>query len=124
MEKSCCAETPQRHSPLVVPTSNFFAPLGAISMESSSNSMDPVAPEGSSKKFEGPPRVIVTSPVNIISLQKVFKPIPKNQFSLRTTGDGTRIVIYYMADYKAILSYLFDHNLHHFTFYHKPASSF
>jgi len=39
------------------------------------------------------------------------------EFSGRTTGTGIRIVTHRMANYKVILFYLAEHNLHLFTFY-------
>jgi hypothetical protein len=48
-------------------------------------------------------------------LPKVTKHIAKDQFSLRTTGAGIHIVTHCMANYKVILSYLSEHNFHHFT---------
>lgn len=48
-----------------------------------------------------------------------IKHIEMYQFSLRATGVGIRTLIHCMVDYKAILSYLSEHNLHHFTFYPK-----
>jgi hypothetical protein len=60
---------------------------------------------------------MLTSPDNVIAFQQDIKLISQDHFSLRTTGSGIRIVTHCMADCKAILSYLPEHNLHHLTFY-------
>jgi len=43
--------------------------------------------------------------------------IAQDHFSLQTTGGRICIVTHNMANYKVILSYLSEYNLHHFTFY-------
>jgi len=61
--------------------------------------------------------------VNIIYFYKAIKPIPTNQFPLRTTGARILTVTQCMVDYKPIPSYISAQNLQHFTFYpdpHKP----
>lgn len=93
-------------------------PLQDISMESTSNSMNTEAPQGGNKKSKRLPPIILTSLVNII-FQKVIKPTAKDKFLLQAIGVGICIVTYCVATYKAILSYLSEHSLHHFTFYPK-----
>jgi len=53
----------------------------------------------------------------MIPFQQDIKPIAQYRFALRSSGAGFRILTHCMADYKATLSYLSEHNLRHFTSY-------
>jgi hypothetical protein len=75
-----------------------------------------VVPRNNNKKFIRPPRINLTSPVNIISFQQDIKHTAQ-EFSMRTTGAGIRIATHYTTDHTAILSYLSRHNFSHFTLY-------
>jgi hypothetical protein len=105
-------------------------PIQAILMENSSAFLratilddcaavadsDPAAPEGS-KESERPTPIILTSTGNSISFQEKMKPIPWQQFSLRTMGArGIHFLTHGMTFYKAMLSYLTKHNLRHFPY--------
>jgi hypothetical protein len=85
--------------------------------KSTPNFDDPISPQVSNNKSARLPTVILTCPVNIISFQQDVKPIEQDQFLLRTTPPGIRIATHFMADYKAISSYLSEYGPHHFTFY-------
>jgi hypothetical protein len=80
---------------------------------------DAVVTEGSTRKSERPPPIILISPVNLISFQREIKPLLRDQFSLLTSGAGIRIITHSMADYKAVLSHLNNRKLHHLIFYPK-----
>jgi hypothetical protein len=82
-----------------------------------SNTDEPVAPQDSNKKSARPRPVTLTSPGDIISFQQEIKSISQDHFSLGTTGARIRIFTHYMGDYKVSLSYLSEHNIHHFIFY-------
>jgi hypothetical protein len=114
-EKPCFTDNlPQDQSALAVTTRNFFVLLKALSMEAEStpNSWDAVAPQGSNKKSEGPfPFCQHNFPPNCC--QTYFK----GSVLLRTTETGSRIVTDPMVDCKIIPSHLSEHILHHFTFY-------
>lgn len=73
---------------------------------------DAVVTEGSTRKSERPPPIILISPVNLISFQREIKPLLRDQFSLLTSGAGIRIITHSMADYKAMLSHLNNRKLH------------
>jgi hypothetical protein len=63
----------------------------------------PVASEGSTRNSEMPRRIILTCPVNLISFQKKkkkkkIKPLLRDQFSLRTSRAGVRVITHSKAD--------------------------
>jgi hypothetical protein len=83
--------------------------------ESTSNSKGMVIPQCSNKKYESPLHIIFNCSYQRY-LTKVIKLIVKDEVSLQTTGSRLHIITHCMADYTAILSYLPEHNFHHFTF--------
>jgi hypothetical protein len=87
----------------------FGAPKGCqTETEFTRNSEDPG--DFRNYKRERSAHITMTSPVCVISFQKVIRPDRKDQFSLRTTGAGVRIVTHCMTCYKAIQCYLSQHN--------------
>jgi hypothetical protein len=59
-----------------------------------------------------PPPIVLTSEVNLLSLQKDFKTVVTGEFFFRNTASGTRITTKSMADYKAIQNLLSQKGLH------------
>jgi hypothetical protein len=63
-----------------------------------------------------PPPIVLTSTVNLMSLQKELKVLLKGFFEFRNAKAGTRIVSREMADYSAIRHYLDCQHLNYCTF--------
>jgi hypothetical protein len=52
-----------------------------------------------------PPTIFLTSTTNLINLQKQLKNVVKENFELRSTRNGTRVITTAMADFKTIKSH-------------------
>jgi hypothetical protein len=71
------------------------------------------------KKSSRPPPIVLTSAANLIQLQKQLKVVTRENFELRNTRNGTRVVTKDMVDYLAVKAYFEQHFLSYFTFYPK-----
>jgi hypothetical protein len=77
-------------------------------------------PQDKEKLDKGrPPPIVLTSEVDLISLQKELKSVVSGEFFFRNTETGTRITTKNLADYKTIQTLLSNQGLHYFTFYTK-----
>jgi hypothetical protein len=91
-------------------TSNFFAPLRTAQMDTDAPDAQPSAEEAAApKKSARPPPIIFTSAANLIQLQKKLKGVARQNFDLRNTRSGTRVVTKDMVDYQADKAH-FDQN--------------
>jgi hypothetical protein len=107
-----------------VPTRNFFAPLRTTDMECEGNknhdeTTEDEVQQGPGSQTGRPPPIVLTSPENLIQLQKKLKGLCKGVFEFRSTRNGTRIISKEMVDYSAIHSYLETHKLPYYTFFPK-----
>jgi hypothetical protein len=64
-----------------------------------------------------PPPIVLTSEVNLLSLQKDLKAVVTGEFFMRNIASGPRITTKSMADYKTIQNLLSQKGLPFFTFY-------
>jgi hypothetical protein len=100
-----------------VPTKNFFAPLRTTQMDTDapvaeSSTEDASAPS----KAARPPPIILTFAANLIQLQKKLKGVARQNFELRNTRSGTRVVTKDMVDCQAVKEYF---NQTYFTYFPK-----
>jgi hypothetical protein len=58
-----------------------------------------------------PPPIILTSAANLIQLQKKLKGVARQNFQLRNTRSGIRVVTKDMVDYQAVKEYLLQPKL-------------
>jgi hypothetical protein len=85
--------------------------------------MDTDAPDAQSsaeevaapKKSARPPPIVLTSAANLIRLQKL-KGVARQNFELRNTRTGTRVVTKDMVDYQAVKAHFTENSLAYFTF--------
>jgi hypothetical protein len=66
-----------------------------------------------------PPPIILTSTANLIQLQKQLQSVVKENFELRSTRNGTRVITRSMADFQSVKSHFDAHNLSYYPFYPK-----
>jgi hypothetical protein len=71
------------------------------------------------KKSSRPPPIVLTSAANRIQLQKQLRGVTQENFELRNTRNGTRVVTKDMVDYLAVKAYFDQHSFSYFTFYPK-----
>jgi hypothetical protein len=110
-----------------VPTRNFFAPLRAVNMETENVEAAPKPTDQSEEQGQHqtlteagrPPPIVLTSTVNLMSLQKDLKLSVKGHFKFRNTRAGTKVISKEMANYSAIRHYLDSKQLSYFTFFPK-----
>jgi hypothetical protein len=101
-----------------VVANNFFAPLRAVSMEGAEECGE--TPSSDNNLDKGRPHpVVLTSEVNLLSLQKGLKAVVTGEFFFRNTASGTRITTTSMADYKAVQNLISQRGLPFFSFYTK-----
>jgi hypothetical protein len=60
------------------------------------------APAG---KTGRPPPIILTTPTNLIKLQKKLKDVVSENFEFRNTRNGTRVLTKSLADFQSVNSY-------------------
>jgi hypothetical protein len=111
-----CRPLPVYQMPRPVVTKNFFAPLWAVPMKGA-EVCDETSSSDNNLENGRPPRVL-TSEVNLLSLQKDLKAVATGEF-FHNTASGTRITTKSMADYKIIQNLLSQKGLPFFTFYTK-----
>jgi hypothetical protein len=104
--------------PRPVAKKNFFAPLRVVPIEGAEVCDETPSSDNNLEKGRPPP-IILTSEVNILSLQKDLKAVVTGEFFFRNTAFGTRITNKSMADYKIIQNLLSHKGLPFFTFYTK-----
>jgi hypothetical protein len=107
---------------LPVPNGKLYDSLRIVKVSSKKDKPDPATSRDGvhqKKPTERPTPIILTSPVNFLSFRKEINRLLCNQLSLRTTAVAVRIVSHSMDDYKAVVSYLSQNTLHHFTFHSK-----
>jgi hypothetical protein len=107
-----------------LPTRNFFAPLGTTMETDTAGAAPKDQPEQQSQQAAAnkggrPPPIVMTSTINLISLQKDLKQIVKGPFEFRNTKIGSKVVSKEMADYSAIRHYLDSKQISYFTFFPK-----
>jgi hypothetical protein len=113
-------EHPQLRPLLPVATAKPYAPLRIVKVSSKMDQPDPASSRDGAhqkKTIERPPPTVLTSPVNHFSFRKEINRLLCNQFSLRTTAAAVRIVSHSVTGYKALLYYLSQNTLYHFTSY-------
>jgi hypothetical protein len=111
--------------PRPVVTKNFFAPLRAVPMEGAEVCDETPSSDNNLEKGRPLP-IILTSEVNILSLQEDLKAVVTEEFFFQNTASGTRITTKSMADCKTIQNRLSQKGLPFFTFYtegDKPVNS-
>jgi hypothetical protein len=59
------------------------------------------------------------SAANLIQLQKILKGVARQNFELRNTRSGTRVVTKDMVDYQAVKAHFSENSLAYFTFFPK-----
>jgi hypothetical protein len=96
-----CAPLPVYKQPRSVVTKNLFAPLRAVPMEDAEVCGETPASDNNLDKGRPPP-IVLTSEVNVHSLQRYLKTVVTGEIFFRNTAPGTRITTKSMADYKAI----------------------
>jgi hypothetical protein len=73
-----------------VVTKNDFAPLRAVPMEGAEVCDETPSLDNNLEKGRPPP-IVLTSEVNLLSLQKDLKAVVSREFFIRNTASGTRI---------------------------------
>jgi hypothetical protein len=66
-----------------------------------------------------PPAIILTSPVNLIQLQKQLKSVISEDFEFSSTRNGARVITRGVADFQSVKFYFDGQNLSYFSFYPK-----
>jgi hypothetical protein len=66
-----------------------------------------------------PPPIILTTPTNLIQLQKQLKDVVAETFEFRNTRNGTRVLMKSLADFQSVKSYFDQHQLSYFSFFPK-----
>jgi hypothetical protein len=99
-------------------TRNYFAPLRTADMDTDATAETVTPEEAAPPKTGRPPPVVLTSPTNLIQLQKQLKNITEN-FEFRNTRNGTRVITRSMADFNAVRTHFDKNNLSYFTFFPK-----
>jgi hypothetical protein len=100
---------------------NYFAQL------STTPAMDCAEMEGGEGQDEQqtlaspgwPPMIVLTTPTNLLQLQKDVKGLVKGNFEFRSTRNWTRVVTRKMTDYSAIRALLDGRNINYYTFHPK-----
>jgi hypothetical protein len=59
---------------------------------------------------------VLTSAANLIQLQKQLEGVVEENFEIRSTRNGTRLVTKDMVDYQAVKNFLNTQSLPYFTF--------
>ncbi|PNF27753.1 hypothetical protein B7P43_G12787, partial [Cryptotermes secundus] len=103
--------------PRPVATKYFFAPLRSVPMDGAQSGEGPSTEDNTGKGR--PPPIILTSEVNLLSLQKEMKVVVTGEFFFWNTASSIRITTKNMADYKATQNLLNQKGLSFFTFYTK-----
>jgi hypothetical protein len=89
-------------------------------MDTDAPDAQPSAEEAAApKKSARPPPIILTCAANLIQLQKKLNGAARQNFELRNTRNGTRVVTKDMLDYQAVKEYLNQNSLTNFTFFPK-----
>jgi hypothetical protein len=96
-----CRPLPVYQKPRPVVTKNYFAPLRTVPMEGAEECDETPSSHNNLEKGRPPP-IVLTSEVNLLSLQKDLKAVVTGDFSFRNTASGTRITTKSMAYYKTI----------------------
>jgi hypothetical protein len=96
-----CRPLPVYQKPRPVVTQNFFAPLRTVPMEGAEVCEETPSLDNNLEKGRPPP-IVLTTEVNLPSLQKDLKAVVTGEFFFRNTASGTRITTKSMADYKTI----------------------
>jgi hypothetical protein len=114
MEK--CRPLPVYQKPRPVVTKKSFAPLRPIHMEGAE--MCDETPSSDNNLEKGRPlSIVLTSEINLLSLEKKLKAVVTGEFFFRNTASGTPITTKRMAGYKTIQKLLSTKGLPVFTFY-------
>jgi hypothetical protein len=101
-------------------TKNYYASLRATDMNTEATVTEPIPPEATAQGKTGrPPKIALTSTVNLIQLQKQLKCLAKENFEFRSSRNGSRVVTKDMVDYQAVKNILNTQSLSYFTFYPK-----
>jgi hypothetical protein len=85
-----------------VATRNFFVPLRACDMDTDSTNESSPFKATAPAKTGRPPPIVLTSAVYIILLQKQLKRMVSENFELRRTRNGTRVITRSMADLQSM----------------------
>jgi hypothetical protein len=117
-------KAPKKMVPAAVPfihAKNFFAPFRTKRMDTDATSMETAntqekAPAG---KAGIPPPIILTTPTNLIQLQKQLKDVVAETFEFRHTRNGTRVLTKSLADFQSVKSYFDQRQLFYFSFFPK-----
>jgi hypothetical protein len=111
-----CRPLPVHEKPRPVVTKNFYPPLRAVPMEGAEVCNETPSLDNNLENGR-PPSTVLTSEVNLLSLQKDLKAAVAEFF--RNTASGNRITTKSMADYKTIQNLLSQKGLPFFTLYTK-----
>jgi hypothetical protein len=107
-----------------VPTRNFFAILRpaafGMTMETTrGNFIKGQQQQAPFSQTGRPPPIILTSQVNLVQLQRQMKDLPKGNYVIHDTKNGTRVVTKEITHFSTICSHFESNNLPYFTFHPK-----
>jgi hypothetical protein len=86
-----------------VSTRDFFAPMRTTNMDTDSSGSETTPQEDTvPAKTCRPPPIILTTPTNLIQLQKQLKNVVKEDFEVCNTRNGTRVITRGMIDFLAL----------------------
>jgi hypothetical protein len=103
-----------------VATRNFFAPMRATNMDTDTSGAEVTTVEEAVPGKAGrPPPITLTATTNLIQLQRQLKNVAKDDFELRNTKNGTRVITKSMTDFEAVKYYFSTHNLSFYSFFPK-----
>jgi hypothetical protein len=103
-----------------VTTRNFFAPLHVAQMDTEAPTTEGYTSEDTTAGKPGrPPPIILTTPINLIQLQKQLKDVVAETFEFCNTRNGTRVLTKSLVDFQSIKSYFNQHQLSYFSFFPK-----
>jgi hypothetical protein len=71
-----------------------------------------------------PPPIILTTPTNLIQLQKQLKDVVAETFEFSNTRNGTRVLTKSLADFQSVKSYFDQHRLFYSSFIPKSEKPF
>jgi hypothetical protein len=100
---------------------NYFAPLSTTpAMDCAEMERGLGQEEQQTSASPGrPPPIVLTTPTNLLQLQKGVKGLVKGNFEFRSTRNRTRVVTREMADYSAIRALFDGRNMNYYTFHAK-----
>jgi hypothetical protein len=101
-------------TPTTVPIRNFYAPLRTASMDTEdSDTEESPQEEATPGKTHRPSPIVVTATVNLLQLQKLIKSVVKENFEIRNSRNGIRVIGKTLGNFAAVKSYLETLNIHY-----------